>query len=191
MPPTRRARRCGPLGPPSSPRRSRGRPRRARQFEPCVGRYHPLQPTPRRNRTPIRTVRISPSGSENAARQLERPKEGMPMSAEQSRMSKAATRRKFLAGAAITGAAAVAMPQVSRAQTATLRMQTSWPATDIFTETAQQYIQRVNEMADGRLKTHFLHGGSVLHPFEGLDGVHGGEIDASDTSRAYSKGKDT
>ena len=36
------------------------------------------------------------------------------MSAERSRMSKSTTRRKFLAGAAITGAATVAMPQVSR-----------------------------------------------------------------------------
>ena len=61
-------------------------------------------------------------------------------------------RRKFLLGAGVAGAAAVAMPQVSRAQTVTLKMQTSWPATDIFTEFAQQYIERVNTMAAGRLK---------------------------------------
>ena len=70
--------------------------------------------------------------------------------------SKSTTRRKFLAGAALTGAAAVAMPQVSRAQTATLKMQTSWPATDIFTEMAKQYVTRVNEMAGGRLKIDLL-----------------------------------
>ena len=39
--------------------------------------------------------------------------------------------------AGVTGAATIAMPQVSRAQTTTLKMQTSWPATDIFTEMAQ------------------------------------------------------
>ena len=52
-----------------------------------------------------------------------------------SSQSKTTTRRKFLAGAA-RRRAAVAMPQISRAQTATLRLQTSWPATDIFAEMA-------------------------------------------------------
>ena len=70
------------------------------------------------------------------------------MATEKSRT----TRRKFLLAAGATGAATIAMPQVSRAQTTTLKMQTSWPATDIFTEMAQQYITRVNEMAGGRLK---------------------------------------
>ena len=106
-----------------------------------------------------------------------------------SSKSKTATRRKFLAGAAMTGAAAVAMPQISRAQTATLRMQTSWPATDIFTEMAQQYITRVNEMAGGRLKVDLLHGGAVVHPFQVLDGVHGGQIDAAHTVTVYWYGK--
>ncbi len=35
----------------------------------------------------------------------------------------AATRRKFLGGAAVAGVATIAMPQVSRAQTVTLKMQ--------------------------------------------------------------------
>ncbi len=42
---------------------------------------------------------------------------------------KTATRRKFLTGAAgvaAGGAAAIAMPNVSRAQTVTLKMQSSW-----------------------------------------------------------------
>ena len=60
---------------------------------------------------------------------------------------KIASRRKFLMTAGATAAATVTMPQISRAQTATLRMQTSWPATDIFTEMAQQYVERVNSMA--------------------------------------------
>jgi TRAP-type mannitol/chloroaromatic compound transport system substrate-binding protein len=101
----------------------------------------------------------------------------------------ATSRRKFLAGAALTGAAAVAMPQVSRAQTTTLKMQTSWPATDIFTEMAQQYITRVNDMAGGRLKIDLLHGGAVVHPFQVLDGVHGGQIDGAHTVTVYWYGK--
>ncbi len=103
--------------------------------------------------------------------------------------STTATRRKFLGGAAVAGAAAIAMPQVSRAQTTTLRMQTSWPATDIFTEMAQQYITRVNDMAGGRLKIDLLHGGAVVHPFQVLDGVHGGQIDAAHTVTVYWYGK--
>ena len=106
-----------------------------------------------------------------------------------SSQSKSTTRRKFLAGAAMTGAAAVAMPQISRAQTATLRLQTSWPATDIFAEMCQQYITRVNEMAGGRLKIDMLHGGAVVHPFQVLDGVHGGQIDAAHTVTVYWYGK--
>jgi TRAP-type mannitol/chloroaromatic compound transport system substrate-binding protein len=99
------------------------------------------------------------------------------------------SRRKFLAGAAMTGAAAIAMPQVSRAQTVALKLQTSWPATDIFTEMAQQYITRVNEMAGGRLKIDLLHGGAVVHPFQVLDGVHGGQIDMAHTVTVYWYGK--
>jgi TRAP-type mannitol/chloroaromatic compound transport system substrate-binding protein len=111
------------------------------------------------------------------------------MTTERPRTSKAATRRKFLVGAAVTGAAAVAMPQVSRAQTATLRVQTSWPATDIFTEMAQQYVTRVNEMAGGRLKIDLLNAGAVVHPFQVLDGVHGGQIDGAHTVTVYWYGK--
>jgi len=103
--------------------------------------------------------------------------------------SKPTSRRKFLAGAALTGAATIAMPQVSRAQTVTLKMQTSWPATDIFTEMAQQYVERVNSMAGGRLKIDLLHGGAVVHPFQVLDGVHGGQIDAAHTVTVYWYGK--
>ena len=89
------------------------------------------------------------------------------MTTERTRTSKSATRRKFLVGAAVTGAAAVAMPQVSRAQTATLKMQTSWPAKDVFNEMAQDYVKRVNEMAGGRLKIDSLVGGAVVHSVPG------------------------
>jgi TRAP-type mannitol/chloroaromatic compound transport system substrate-binding protein len=105
-----------------------------------------------------------------------------------NKLSTAATRRKFLGGAAVAGAA-IAMPQVSRAQTVTLKMQTSWPATDIFTDMANQYVTRVNEMAGGRLKVDLLHGGAVVHPFQVLDGVHGGQIDAAHTVTVYWYGK--
>jgi TRAP-type mannitol/chloroaromatic compound transport system substrate-binding protein len=54
------------------------------------------------------------------------------MSMEQSRMSGCASRRKFLRGAAVAGAAAaVATPYIRNAeaaQTTTWKVQTSWPA---------------------------------------------------------------
>jgi TRAP-type mannitol/chloroaromatic compound transport system substrate-binding protein len=99
------------------------------------------------------------------------------------------TRRKFLAGAGVTTAAAIAMPQVSRAQTVTLKMQGSWGAKDVFNEMAEDYVKRVNEMAGGRLKIDYLVGGAVVHPFQVLDGVHGGQIDAAHTVPVYWYGK--
>ena len=111
------------------------------------------------------------------------------MTSQRTTTSKSATRRKFLLGVGVTGAAAIAMPQVSRAQTATLRMQGSWGAKDVFNEMAEDYVKRVNDMAGGRLKIDYLVGGSVVHPFQVLDGVHGGQIDAAHTVTVYWYGK--
>jgi len=99
------------------------------------------------------------------------------------------TRRKFLLAAGATGAATIAMPQISRAQTVTLKMQGSWGAKDVFNEMAQDYVERVNAMAGGRLKIDYLVGGSVVHPFQVLDGVHGGQIDGAHTVTVYWYGK--
>jgi TRAP-type mannitol/chloroaromatic compound transport system substrate-binding protein len=102
-------------------------------------------------------------------------------------------RRKFLktgalaAGAAATGT--LAMPYVSRAQTATLRMQGSWGAKDVFNEMAEDYVKRVNEMAGGRLRIDYLVGGSVVHPFQVFDAVHGGQLDGAHTVTVYWYGK--
>jgi TRAP-type mannitol/chloroaromatic compound transport system substrate-binding protein len=111
------------------------------------------------------------------------------MTSQRSTTSKSTTRRKFLVGAGVTGAAAIAMPQVSRAQTVTLKMQGSWGAKDVFNEMAEDYVKRVNEMAGGRLKIDYLVGGSVVHPFQVLDGVHGGQLDGAHTVTVYWYGK--
>jgi TRAP-type mannitol/chloroaromatic compound transport system substrate-binding protein len=107
--------------------------------------------------------------------------------------STSVARRKFLkTGALAAGAAAtgmVAMPQVSRAQTVTLRMQGSWGAKDVFNEMAEDYVKRVNEMAGGRLKIDYLVGGAVVHPFQVFDAVHGGQLDAAHTVTVYWYGK--
>ncbi len=102
------------------------------------------------------------------------------------------TRRKFLkAGAVAAGATAatLAMPNVSRAQTVTLKMQGSWSATDIFNEMAMQYVERVNSMSGGRLKIEYLVGGAVVKPFEVQNAVHTGTLDAGHTVPVYWYGK--
>jgi TRAP-type mannitol/chloroaromatic compound transport system substrate-binding protein len=102
-------------------------------------------------------------------------------------------RRSFLKKVAVAagaaGAATVGFPMVSRAQTAVLKMQGSWGAKDVFNEFAEDYVKRVNEMAGGRLKIDYLVGGAVVHPFQVLDGVHGGQIDAAHTVTVYWYGK--
>jgi TRAP-type mannitol/chloroaromatic compound transport system substrate-binding protein len=103
--------------------------------------------------------------------------------------SKVPARRKFLVGAGAAAAATIAMPNVSRAQTVSLKMQGSWGAKDVFNEMAEDYVKRVNTMAGGRLKIDYLVGGSVVHPFSVFDAVHAGVLDAAHTVTVYWYGK--
>ena len=102
------------------------------------------------------------------------------------------SRRKFLRGgtAAVAGAASVlAFPQVSRAQTITLKMQGSWGGADIFNEMAKDYVTRVVAMAGGRLKIDYLLSGAVVKSFQVQDAVHKGVLDAAHTVPVYWYGK--
>ena len=101
-------------------------------------------------------------------------------------------RRKFL-GAAATGAAgvaAMAAPMISVAQSPiVMKMQGSWGAKDIFNEMAEEYVKRVNEMAGGRLRIDYLVAGAVVKPFEVMDAVSKGVLDAGHTVPVYWYGK--
>lgn len=104
----------------------------------------------------------------------------------------AVSRRKFLKGTAVTagaGAATIAMPQISHAQTTTLKMQGSWGAKSIFTEMAQQYVERVEAMSGGRLKIDYLPAGAVVKAFQVQDACHDGVLDAAHSVTAYWYGK--
>ena len=106
--------------------------------------------------------------------------------------AKPSSRRKFLTGAAATAVGATAMlaaPNVSRAQTVTLKMQGAWGATDIFNEMAMQYVDRVNKMAGGRLKIEYLIAGAVVKPFSVMDAVHEGVLDGGHHVTVYWYGK--
>ena len=102
------------------------------------------------------------------------------------------SRRKFLKGGAIAAGAAagtVAMPNVSRAQTVTLKMQSSWSSSDPFHEMAGQYVERVEKMAGGRLKIDLLPAGAVVKAFQVQDAVNDGVLDGGHWVTAYWYGK--
>jgi len=104
------------------------------------------------------------------------------------------SRRKFLhtaATAGIGGAAAIAAPQVARAQDPiTMKWQSTWPAKDIFHEFAQDFAAKANTMSGGRLKIEVLPAGSVVKAFDLLDAVNKGTLDGGHGVVAYWYGKE-
>lgn len=99
----------------------------------------------------------------------------------------AATRRRFLTGAvgaAAGGAALVAAPNVSRAQTVNLKVQAAWGG-GIFLEFAEDYVRRVNEMAGGSLTIDLLGVGAVVKTAEMQTAVHKGVLDGAHMVTAY------
>ncbi len=111
------------------------------------------------------------------------------MSKQKTVSSKTASRRKFLLAAGAAGAATVAMPQVSRAQTMTWKYQSTWPTKDIFHEYAIDYAKKVNDMTGGRLKLEVLAAGAVVPAFQMQDAVHSGILEAGHGVCAYWYGK--
>jgi len=107
--------------------------------------------------------------------------------------STSSSRRRFLAGAAATaaGAATVGFPAISRAETVTLRFQSTWPTKDIFHEYALDYAKKVNEMSGGRLKIDVLPSGAVVKAFDLIDAVNKGTLDGGHGVSAYWYGKNS
>ncbi len=113
------------------------------------------------------------------------------MSTEQTNKPQTA-RRKFLTGAAAAtaGAASLGFPMIAKSQSPiVVKMQGSWGATDIFNEMAQEFVTRVNAMSGGRLRVDYLVGGAVVKPFEVMDAVSKGVLDAGHTVPVYWYGK--
>src|SRR3712207_5660654 len=103
------------------------------------------------------------------------------------------SRRRFLrTGAVAAGAAAgsLAMPAVVTAQSPViLKMQSSWPASDVFQEMAQQYVDRVQRMSGDRIKIDLTPAGAIVGAFQVQDAVADGVLDASHTVPVYWYGK--
>ncbi|MFN7570570.1 MAG: TRAP transporter substrate-binding protein [Betaproteobacteria bacterium] len=102
-------------------------------------------------------------------------------------------RRSFLgrAAAATAGATALGFPMVSRAQTVAFRFQSTWPAKDIFSEYANDFAKKINDMAGGRLRIEVLPAGAVVPPFQLLDAVNKGTLDGGHGVVAYHYGKNS
>jgi TRAP-type mannitol/chloroaromatic compound transport system substrate-binding protein len=101
-------------------------------------------------------------------------------------------RRRFLGTAAssVVGAAAMTAPMISVAQSPiVIKMQGAWGAKDIFNDMAMEYVNRVNEMAGGRLRIDYLVAGAVVKPFEVMDATSKGVLDASHGVPVYWYGK--
>ena len=100
-----------------------------------------------------------------------------------------AQRRKFLGAAGAVGAGTMAFPMVSKAQTTSLRFQSTWPAKDIFHEYANDFAKKVNDMAGSRLKIEVLPAGAVVPAFQLLEAVNKGTLDGGHGVVAYHYGK--
>jgi TRAP-type mannitol/chloroaromatic compound transport system substrate-binding protein len=113
------------------------------------------------------------------------------MSPKPTQPPTAPRRRRFLRNAAVAAAStgALAAPMVSRAQTTSLRFQSTWPTKDIFHEYALDFAKKVNDMAGGRLKIEVLPSGAVVPAFQLLEAVNKGTLDGGHGVVAYHYGK--
>ncbi|HEX5932872.1 MAG TPA: TRAP transporter substrate-binding protein, partial [Pseudorhizobium sp.] len=105
---------------------------------------------------------------------------------------KAHTRRNFLKISATAGGAAagtLAAPAVLAQAPIVMKMQTSWPASDIWMDFARQFTERVHAMSGERLKIDVLPAGAVVGAFQVLDACHDGVIDAAHSVPVYWYGK--
>src|SRR5258707_3305572 len=109
-----------------------------------------------------------------------------------NKSASAATRRRFLKGAALATAASVTAPNVVKAQGAiSMRWQSTWPSKDIFHEYALDFAKKINDMTGGDLKIEVLPAGAVVPAFGLIDAVSKGVLDGGHGVLVYHYGKQT
>lgn len=110
-----------------------------------------------------------------------------------SKTSETVSRRSFLRGSAIAGGAvagsALAAPAVLAQSPIVIRMQTSWPSSDIWQEFAQDYANMVEAMSGGRITMDVLPAGAVVGAFQVMDAVADGVLDVAHSVPVYWYGK--
>jgi TRAP-type mannitol/chloroaromatic compound transport system substrate-binding protein len=97
-------------------------------------------------------------------------------------------RKSALAGG-VTAAGGLAAPAVLAQAPITVRMQTSWSASNIWQEMARDYADRVEAMSGGRLSIDLLPAGAVVGAFQVLDAVNDGVLDVAHSVPVYWYGK--
>ena len=109
---------------------------------------------------------------------------------KKSMKAKTPSRRKFFKAAALTGAAAVAMPYVKAHAAQTLKMQAAWPSgANIFFEMAGDYCKMVSDMSGGSLKIDLQPVGAIVKTKEIGQAVSAGVVDMGHWVTAYWYGK--
>lgn len=104
------------------------------------------------------------------------------------------TRRSFLKGAALAGAAAgtLGFPGVMRAKaadTVKIKIQTAWDAGTLGYVKFQEFCKMVGEMSEGKLVFEGFPAGAIVGTFEMFDAVKAGVFDAMHCFDVYWPGK--
>lgn len=103
------------------------------------------------------------------------------------------SRRKFLRTAGVAGAGGViaAAPAIVRAQQAiTWRCQSMWSAAELTYKCFEDFCEHVKAASNGRLVIQPFAAGAVTGPFETLDAVSAGVLQAHSSWPGYWTGKD-
>ena len=95
----------------------------------------------------------------------------------------------FAAGLIAVGLMPIAISPAAAQTVTKLRVQSTFPAFSLIFESSIFWAERVKAMSGGRLVIDMLPAGSIVPPFEVLDAVHKGVIDAGHSSAAYWVGK--
>jgi TRAP-type mannitol/chloroaromatic compound transport system substrate-binding protein len=108
---------------------------------------------------------------------------------DSARFSRRSFLRKGAVGGTAVAASALAAPAVMGQSPLLIKMQTSWPASDIWMDFAREYVTRVQEMSGGRLQVDLLPAGAVVGAFQVMDAVSDGVLDAAHSVSVYWYGK--
>ena len=84
---------------------------------------------------------------------------------------------------------AVALSSAAQAQTRTLNMQSTWPASLTLQENFTYFAERVEKLSGGSLRINAMPAGQVVPPFEVLDATHKKVIDGAHSWAGYWVGK--
>ncbi|MCZ8321073.1 TRAP transporter substrate-binding protein [Phreatobacter oligotrophus] len=102
------------------------------------------------------------------------------------------SRRMFLKGAAVAGAATLAAPALGQTAQVRWRMATSWPKSlDTIYGSAAALGERVSQITEGRFQIQVFAGGEIVPPLAVFDAVSNGTVEMGHTLSSYFFGKNS